>query len=100
MKGRAVFPAKAYLAQRRHRDDVAAQVAMLSADNRALEDRATQLGTDAETERLARQYNLIKPGEEQYFIIPRNGPPTTVAPPPPPVKHPSPSLWDRIAGIF
>jgi len=96
----AVFPAKAYVAQRRHRAELAAQLATLTAGNQALETRAAQLGTDAETERLARQYNLVKPGEEQYFILPRPDAPTTVPAPPPATRHPSRSLWDRIAGVF
>ena len=75
----AAFPAKAWLDQRQHREELAAQLAAVEERNRALEQRAAELGSDAEIERLARQYNLIKPGEEGYFILPR--PP---APPPTP----------------
>src|SRR3712207_9048240 len=63
-----VFPARAWLDQRRHREALAAQLADLNERNRTLEARAAELGTDAEIERLARQYNLVKPGEEAYFV--------------------------------
>ncbi len=68
-----------------------------------LQARIDQLGTDEEIERLARQYNLVKPGEEAYFVLPR--PPEAAAPvaeaaPPPPAPTRSPSLWDRITGWF
>lgn len=55
--------------------------------------------TDAEIERLAReQYNLVRPGEEAYAILP--GPadrPTSIAPPPVGLRRPpTPSLVDRV----
>ncbi len=97
----AVFAAKAVLDQRRDRKALAARLADLSERNRTLQERADQLQTDEEIERLARQYNLVKPGEEAYFVLPR--PPTPAAapevPPPPPAER-SRSLWDRITGWF
>lgn len=97
----AVFPAKAVLAQRRDRAALAVRTAELSAQNAALQDRAGQLQTDAEIERLARQYNLVKPGEETYFILPQAAaPPAETAPVPPPPAHRSRSLWERITSIF
>jgi cell division protein FtsB len=96
----AVFPAEAVLAQRRNRAQLSAQVARLSAQNTALQDRAGQLQTDPEIERLARQYNLVMPGEEAYFILPQAGPPATDPPAPPPAPaHRSPSLWSRLRSI-
>ena len=99
-----VFPTKAWLDQRQQRKALAAQLATLSAENQTLEARAAQLQTDEEIERLARQYNLVKPGEETYFIVPRAEAPPAPAPapeaPPPPPAERSPSLWDRITGIF
>lgn len=101
-----VFPTKAWLDQRQQRKALAAQLATLSAENQALEARAAQLRSDEEIERLARQYNLVKPGEETYFILPRAEAPAAPAqepapeaPPPPPAER-SRSLWDRITGIF
>jgi cell division protein FtsB len=98
----AVFPAKAVIEQRRNRTALTAQVARLSAQNTALGDRAGQLQTDAEIERLARQYNLVKPGEETYFILPRPDPPAAeVAPAAPPAPaHRSQSLWNRLRSIL
>lgn len=96
-----VFPAKAVLDQRQSRKALAAQLAGLNDRNRILEERAAQLRTDEEIERLARQYNLVKPGEEAYFVLPRPAPPAPEpeAPPPPPAER-SRSLWDRITGWF
>jgi len=96
----AVFPAQAYRDQRQHRRQLAAEVATLGTDNQALEARAAQLGTDAEIERQARGYNLVKPGEEVYFILPQAEPPTTAPAPPPPAEATSRSLWERITSIF
>jgi len=96
----AVFPAQAYLEQRRQRTELAAEVAKVGAENRTLENRTSQLATDAEIERLARGYNLVKPGEEAYFVLPQAGPPPTTPPPPAAPGPRSPSLWDRITSIF
>jgi cell division protein FtsB len=95
----AVFPAQAYLDQRHEHRALAAQAAKLDAENQALADRTAQLGTDAEIERLARDYNLVKPGEEVYFVPPQAGP-TTTTPAPAAAPHPSKSLWRRITSIF
>ncbi len=97
----AVFPTTALLDQRRNRKALIAQEAALTAENQVLRTRVDQLGSDEEIERLARQYNLVKPGEEPYFILPRAAPPPA-APPSPPVPEVkgSPSLWDRIISIF
>jgi len=96
----AVFPATSWLDQRANHTYLVAQEAALTAENRALQERTDQLRSDAEIERLARQYNLVKPGEEQYFIRPQAKPPRADAPSPePPPKGPA-SLWDRITSIF
>ncbi len=98
----AVFPTTAWLDQRRNREAMVAQEAALSAENRVLQARVDLLRSDQEIERLARQYNLVKPGEEQYFIQPRPAPPVAAAPPAAPGREPegSPSFWDRITSIF
>ena len=67
----AVFPARDWWAQRHERRQLAARVQTLVDQNRLLEQRAAQLGTPAEIERLARQhYDLVRPGEEAYAIVP------------------------------
>ena len=96
----AVFPAKAWLDQRRHREALAAQLADLDDRNRALDERVAQLRSDEEIERLARQYNLVKPGEEAYFVLPRAAAPEPAPAPPPAPKPPAKSLWERITSIF
>ena len=99
----AVFPARTYLDQRHQRQQVVAQINATNAQNHALEQRIAALHTDAEVERLAReQYNLVRPGEEAYAILPsRKAPP---AAPPPPKPKPSPGLlgrtWRTITSIF
>ena len=64
-------------------------------------DEVDQLRSDEEIERLARQYNLVKPGEESYFLLPQPTA-TTVAPAPAPQPAPkeAQSLWERITSIF
>ena len=97
----AVFPTTALLDQRRNRKVLTAQEAALSAENQVLRARVDQVGSNEEVERLARQYNLVKPGEEPYFILPQAEPPPAAAlPPPVPEAKGSPSLWDRITSIF
>jgi hypothetical protein len=76
-----VFPTQALLEQRRERQAMAAQVARMTKSNDALEAQARKLEDDAEIERLAReQYNLVRPGEEAYALLP-SAPPVQVAQP-------------------
>ena len=72
-----VFPARTYLDQHRRLAATQQRMRVLAQRNSELTARVQQLNTDAEIERLARErYNLVKPGEEAYAILP--------APPPPP----------------
>jgi cell division protein FtsB len=96
----AVFPTRAYIAQR---DAIAAEkdkAAVLQRENSRLSARVGQLQTDVEVERLAReQYNLVKPGEEAYAILPgAEGTAPAAATPAPstPVPDKRPSFWSRI----
>ena len=90
-----VFPTRAYLAQRQRRRGVATELQHLTAQNKALDERVRLLHSDAEIERLAReQYNLVKPGEEAYAILPSKA---AAAPAPaPPAHHGSRGLPSRI----
>jgi len=100
----AVFPARTYLDQHRQRQEVLAQIKATDARNRSLEQRIATLHTDAEVERLAReQYNLVRPGEEAYAILPSRQPP----PPPAPAAakaKPRPGwlrrTWKSITSVF
>ena len=100
----AVFPARTYLDQRHQRQEVAAQIKATDAKNKALEQRVRTLNTDAEVERLAReQYNLVRPGEEAYAILPtRPAPPSQPAPQPKPKSGSSwfGRTWKSITSIF
>jgi cell division protein FtsB len=98
-----VFPTRTYLHQR---DAIAAEetkVEVLSAENSKLAAKVDRLHTDAEIERLAReQYNLVRPGEEAYAILPGPADPqpeTTASSVPAPVRMepPEPSWWHRAA---
>ena len=67
----AVFPARTYLDQRHDLASADERVKILSRENKELSERVGRLHTDAEIERLAReQYDLVKPGEEAYAILP------------------------------
>ena len=80
-----VFPTRTYVSQRRGLGDARERVAVLSAENRRLAAQVKRLNTDAEIERIAReQYNLVRPGEEAYAILPAPQPvkPAPAAPAP------------------
>ncbi|HEX7165365.1 MAG TPA: septum formation initiator family protein [Acidimicrobiales bacterium] len=91
-----VFPTRSYLSQRDAIDREKTKVAVLDRENQRLAARVTELQTDAEIERLAReQYNLVKPGEEAYAILPAPEDAETGhrdLPPPPP----DPSFWEQV----
>lgn len=73
----AVFPTRTYLTQRRDLSNTERRLAVLSSQNQELSGRVARLNTEAEIERLAReQYNLVRPGEEAFAILPPPGPPT------------------------
>jgi len=66
-----VFPTRTYLAQRAATSRAEKQLIVLGEQNAELAKRAKVLQSDAEIERLAReQYNLVKPGEEAYAVLP------------------------------
>ena len=93
----AGLPARAYVAQRRERAEAAARVSQLAAENRDLIAREARLQSDAEIERLARQhYNLVRPGEEVFAIIPAPPPPAVA--PASPVSRARPGWWQRVFG--
>ncbi len=101
----AVFPLRAYVDQRRQHDQLAAQVAALEGANQTLAQRAAELQSTEEIERLARlHYQLVKPGEEAFVILPDGTSPTTTVAPAPaaPADHKGllGALWDRISSIF
>ena len=109
----AVFPTRTYLAQRASISRAEEQLEVLREQNAALEERADQLRDDAEIERLAReQYNLVRPGEEAYALLPSPAAPapsSTVPVEGTPIGPPAPEdddrnvlerAWDAVTGIF
>ena len=78
-----VYPVRTYLAQRTSLHRAERQIDVLKTQNDKLAQQAQQLNTDSEIERLAReQYNLVRPGEQAFAILPA---------PPPPIQLPA--VW-------
>ena len=100
----AVFPARTYLDQHHRRQEVQARIDATEARNRALQHRIDTLHTDAEVERLAReQYNLVRPGEEAYAILPsRQAPPAATQPKSEAKDNPGwlSRTWHSVTSIF
>jgi cell division protein FtsB len=66
-----VFPTRTWLAQKNEMAAATEQLRVLSEQNEILAERVEVLHSDDEIERLAReQYNLVKPGEEAYALLP------------------------------
>ncbi len=94
-----VFPTRTYLHQRDELASAADKVQVLSAENAKLASRVADLHEDTEVERLAReQYNLVRPGEEAYAILPGPADPEVEESPPPPVRlrAPEESTLDKV----
>ena len=95
------FPARAYLDQLGQREDLVRRSAALEADNARLTQEAAHLGTDEAVERLARErYQLVRPGEEAYAILP-TATPEAAEPTPPAVDVAAAvpeekGLWSRV----
>ncbi len=99
-----VFPTRTYLSQRNEIASAADKVEVLSAENAKLAARVEQLHTDSEIERLAReQYNLVRPGEEAYAILPGPADPGPDEAAPPPVRlraEKEPSFFDDALDVL
>jgi cell division protein FtsB len=91
----AVYPTRTYLAQQRQLRAVHKTLALFKQQNGHLEAEANRLQSDDEIERIARaRFNLVKPGEEAYAVVPvppKPGDPAgqaaTAVPPGPAPKH-------------
>jgi cell division protein FtsB len=79
----AVYPTRTYLAQQRDLRAAHQKLALFKQQNAHLEAEAKRLESDEEIERIARaRFNLVKPGEEAYAIVPvppKPGDPATQA---------------------
>jgi len=79
----AVFPTRTYLTQRATTSAAEERLRVLREENTALEARIARLHRDDEIERIAReQYNLVRPGEEAYAVLPPPASTTTTTSPP------------------
>ncbi|HEX4903835.1 MAG TPA: septum formation initiator family protein [Acidimicrobiales bacterium] len=79
----AVFPTRTWWAQRAEMRGATEQLQVLEEQNTLLASRVDALQSDDEIERLAReQYNLVKPGEEAYALLPSAGTTPAVTVPP------------------
>jgi cell division protein FtsL len=76
-----VYPTRTYFSQRSQLQKAQHQLTVLDTENAKLDQSANDLNTDARIEQLARErYNLVRPGEEAFAILP--APPRTIAVPP------------------
>ena len=76
-----VYPTRTYLQQRSSLQKAEHQLSVLNGENAKLQQEAADLNTDGRVEQLARErYNLVRPGEEAFAILP--APPPKVAVPP------------------
>jgi cell division protein FtsB len=77
----AVFPTRTYLAQRRDIAAASRRLDLFTEQNGRLEAEAARLRSDQEIERIARErYNLVRPGEEAYAVVPTPPPPSPAFP--------------------
>ena len=85
-----VFPIRTLLAQRQEHQDVRERLELLREQGDALAKEAERLQSDAEVERIARErYNLVRPGETPYAVVPVPENATTTTAPPTPRRIPS-----------
>jgi cell division protein FtsB len=77
----SVFPARTWLGQQQAISASKAQLAELDAELAELESRLEALDSPEEIERLARErYNMVRPGEEAYGILPTPAAPLDIPP--------------------
>jgi cell division protein FtsB len=71
-----VFPTRAWLAQRDAIRENEQRLELLEQETARLEEQRARLQTPEEIERIARsQYNLVKPGEQPFAVLPSPAPP-------------------------
>ena len=100
-----VYPTRTWLRQERSVHGTQRDLDVLREQNQRLQEEAARLQDPAEIERLARaEYNLVRPGEEAYAILPsRQARPSTAAQPKPMAKDNAGWLsrtWHSITSIF
>ncbi|HEU5448407.1 MAG TPA: septum formation initiator family protein [Acidimicrobiia bacterium] len=94
----AVYPTRTYMSQQRELRAAHHKLELFREQNGRLEAEAKRLESDEEIERIARaRFNLVKPGEEAYAIVPVPAKPdapgaAAVAPPPAPKRTAGPDV--------
>ena len=101
----AGFPLHTYLQQRSQLIATQQEARTLGLESRSLSAQIHRLDTDAEVERLARQYyGMVKPGEQAFALLPQptSGPPTPTATKGSSAEHEDAhkSLWSKITSEF
>lgn len=67
----AVTPVRTYIQQQQEMRAAEQRYAVLAETNKQLQARATELQSDAEIKRLARErYELVEPGQQAYAVMP------------------------------
>jgi cell division protein FtsB len=77
-----VYPTRTFFDQRADTGKARTQLELLRSENTKLAREAKKLQSDAEIERRARAYGLVKPGEQPFVVIPAptTAPPVTTPP--------------------
>jgi cell division protein FtsB len=75
-----VYPTRTFLDQRDAMSRARSQHELLSTENAKLTAEAKRLQEPDEIERRARDYGLVKPGEQPYVVVPTPTTPPTTAP--------------------
>ena len=93
----AVYPTRTYVSQQRELRAAHHKLELFREQNGRLEAEAKRLESDEEIERIARaRFNLVKPGEEAYAIVPvpakPDAPAPAVVPPPAPKRTAGPNV--------
>jgi cell division protein FtsB len=77
-----VFPTTAVLDQRNKLSDARDRLSVLKEQTEKLAEESKRVRSDTEIERLARdRFNMVKPGEQAWAVVP--APTTTTTTPPP-----------------
>jgi hypothetical protein len=86
-----VYPTSTFLDQRGDLGRANSQLELLSTENAKLAHDAKQLKDADEIERRAREYGLVRPGEQAYVVVPAPTTPQTTTPATSPTTAPTTS---------
>ncbi|MGZ4736335.1 MAG: septum formation initiator family protein [Acidimicrobiia bacterium] len=76
-----VFPTSAVMHQRGQLHDAEQRLSVLKEQTQRLSQQSKRLLSDAEVERIARdRFNMVRPGEQAWAVVPGAAPTTTTTP--------------------